>query len=37
MKRLDKKVEIDEEDWILIRDHLIDMIVSEKRILMNQK
>lgn len=28
MKRLDKKVEIDEEDWILIRDHLIDMIVS---------
>lgn len=28
LKRLDKKVGIDEEDWIRIRDHLIDMIVS---------
>lgn len=28
LKRLDKKVGIDKEDWIQIRDHLIDLIVS---------
>ncbi len=28
LKRLDKKVAIDKEDWIQIRDRLIDMIVS---------
>ena len=28
LKRLDKKVGIDTEDWIRIRDNLIDMIVS---------
>ncbi len=28
LKRLDEKVEIDEEDWTRIRDHLMDMIIS---------
>ncbi len=28
LKRLDKKVGIDKEDWIQIRDYLIDLIVS---------